>query len=78
MKCAIFPAQTATHHFEARDGDELGLEVGDEIQVLEQPDGGWWLGQSEIYWIFASGLNAKQLAFHFPPLPVSNNCSTAL
>lgn len=76
MNFAPFPAQTATHHFEARDGDELGLEVGDEIQVLEQPDGGWWLGQS---WIFACGLNAKQLAlFHVPPLPVSNTYPPAL
>ncbi len=37
--------KTATHDFEARADEELGLAVGDEIEVLEQPDGGWWRGE---------------------------------
>lgn len=42
-----FAPQTATHDFEPSGEDELALTEGDQIEVLEQPQGGWWRGQRE-------------------------------
>ena len=30
-----------THAFEARYADELSIDVGDIVEVLQCPDGGW-------------------------------------
>ena len=34
----------ALYDFEAKEEDELSLGEGNEITVLQRPDGDWWLG----------------------------------
>ena len=35
----------ATHNYAPNNADELRLCEGDEVSVIEQPDGGWWKGE---------------------------------
>ena len=38
-------AQVAVAAFTPRNQDELGFHIGDIIEVLSTPEGGWWLGR---------------------------------
>ena len=44
-EAAVPSSCVATHAFVPNNEDELGLEVGVRVQVLQQPDGGWWEGK---------------------------------
>jgi hypothetical protein len=38
---------TATWSFDARNEDEVALQVGSRVELLETPGGGWWRGRVE-------------------------------
>ena len=43
----LIAAQVVTHPFIARFADELSLETGEVVEVLQSPDGGWSEGRME-------------------------------
>lgn len=44
-EAAVPSSCVATHSFAPDNQDELGFEIGVRVQVLQQPDGGWWEGK---------------------------------
>ena len=54
-----------THAFTARYQDELTVEVGDEIELLQQPDGGWFEGRlgGKIGWFPDSHIQVNPTQF---------------
>lgn len=44
-EAAVPSSCVATHTFAPSNEDELGLAVGVRVQVLQQPEGGWWEGK---------------------------------
>ena len=64
--CSIY---IVAHNYAPEHTDELALSVGDEIQVISKPDGGWWEGNlnSMSGWFPANHTAAK----HKRPAPVT-------
>jgi hypothetical protein len=80
------PAATVavvTHVFEARNADELDLVEGDEIMVLQTPEGGWWEGSSgkgnaNKGWFPTNHVDVKEVVAIRPRSLYSLNPSKAL
>jgi hypothetical protein len=55
--------QVARASFVARNEDELSFHPGDEIRVLQQPDGGWWEGvfSGTVGWFPSNHVAASDL-----------------
>eukprot|EP00051_Salpingoeca_urceolata_P006154 m.81801 g.81801 ORF g.81801 m.81801 type:complete len:2298 (+) comp14704_c1_seq2:319-7212(+) len=50
-----------THEYKAQYTDELVLKVGHDVEVLQQPEGGWWEGRSDsqVGWFPSSHVQPK-------------------
>ncbi|RCN37660.1 SH3 domain protein, partial [Ancylostoma caninum] len=44
-KPRLYPVVKALYDYDAQDTDELSFSAGDEIELMQKHDSGWWQGK---------------------------------